>query len=111
MDEILKEIENYFGFVPKIFQVLSDNPGALKAYFEKFAVIVKDDSLSPLIKEYVAIGAASALGADHCLSTHLQVARNMGATNDQLLSAILMGALIGETNVLAQSLRVYEDFK
>lgn len=111
MDEILKEIENYFGFVPKIFQVLSDNPPVLKAYFEKSDVIMKDDSLSILIKEFVAIGAAAALGAEHCLSTHLKVARDLGATNDQVLSAIIMGSTIAETNVLAQSLRVYEDLK
>jgi AhpD family alkylhydroperoxidase len=110
VDEIFEKIINYFGFVPKIFQVLSDNPAALQAYYIKLEVIMKDESLTPLNKEFVSIGAASALGAEHCLLTHLKVAKEFGATHDQLLSAILIGSLITETNALAKSLRVYEDF-
>lgn len=111
VDEILEKIEGYFGLVPKIFQVLAENPVALKAYFKKSEIFIADDSLPPLTKEFISIGAASALGADHCLLTHLEVAREFGATNDQLLSAILMGSFIAETNALAKSLRVYEEFK
>lgn len=111
VDEIFEKIENYFGFVPKIFQVLAENPATLKAYYEKVESIINDDSLPPLTKEFVAIGAASAMGAEHCLLTHLKVAKEFGATHEQLLLAILMGALIAETDALAKSLRVYEDFK
>ncbi len=111
VDEILEKIESYFGFVPKIFQVLAENPSALKAYYIKSEVLMKDDTLPPLTKEFVSIGAASALGAEHCLLTHLKVAREFGATNDQLLLAILMGSVIAETDALAKSLRVYEELK
>jgi len=111
VEEILKKIENYFGFVPKIFQVLSGNPPALKAYFEKSEILMNDDCLPPLTKEFISIGSASALGAEHCLLTHLQVARELGAQEDQLLLAILMGSFIAETDALATSLRVYEEFK
>ncbi|MGF7117222.1 carboxymuconolactone decarboxylase family protein [Methanobacterium oryzae] len=111
VDEIFQKIENYFGFIPKIFQVLAENPATLKAYYEKVEAINNNDSLSPLTKELVAIGAASTIGAEHCLLTHLKVAKAFGATHDQLLLAILMGALIAETDALAKSLRVYEDFK
>ncbi|MCE5213958.1 MAG: carboxymuconolactone decarboxylase family protein [Methanobacterium sp.] len=109
IDEIFIKIERYFGFVPKIFQVLGENPRALKAYFDKSEVLMKDDSLPALTKEFISIGSASALGAEHCLLTHLKVAREFGATDDQLLLAILMGSLIAETDALAKSLRVYED--
>jgi AhpD family alkylhydroperoxidase len=111
IDEILKKIEGYFGFVPKIFQVLAENPKALKAYFIKFEILMTDETLPPLTKEFVSIGAASALGAEHCLLTHLNVAKKFGASNDQLLLTILMGSMIAETDTLAKSLRVYEEFK
>jgi AhpD family alkylhydroperoxidase len=111
VEEILEKIESYFGFVPKIFQVLKENPPALKAYFDKSEVLMKDESLPVLTKEFISIGAASALGAEHCLLTHLKVAREFGAKDDQLLMAILIGSLIAETDALANSLRVYEDFK
>lgn len=111
LDGIFEKIESYFGFVPKIFQVLGENPPALKAYFDKYEVMMKDDSLPTLTKEFISLGAASALGAEHCLLTHLKVARELGATDEQLLLAILMGSIITETDALAKSLRVYEDFK
>jgi alkylhydroperoxidase/carboxymuconolactone decarboxylase family protein YurZ len=45
------------------------------------------------------------------LLTHLKVAEKFGAEKEQLLLAILMGALIAETDALSKSLRVYENFK
>jgi len=110
VEEILKKIEGYFGFVPKIFEVLSENPQALKAFFDKVDCIMVDDSLNPLTKEFVSIGAASGLGSAHCLRTHLEVARELGATNEQLLLSIIIGASIAETTALSQCLRVYNDF-
>ena len=111
VEEIMEKIESYFGFVPKIFQVISDNPPFLKAYLEKSEALMLDESLDPLTKELVSIGAAAALGSTHCLSTHLNVAKDFGATEKQLLLAVTLGASITETTALSKSLRVYEDFK
>lgn len=111
VEEILAKIRDYMGFVPKIFQVLSENPSALKVYFEKSDMLTRDDCLPSLTKELISIGAASALGAEHCLKTHAEVAKQFGATNNQILLAIMTGAFITETNALASSLRVYEEFK
>jgi AhpD family alkylhydroperoxidase len=111
VEEILNKVQSYFGFVPKIFQVLSDNPPALKAFCDKTEVMMVDDSLPPLTKEFVSIGAAAALGSPHCLNTHLEVAREFGANEEQLLLAIIIGASITETTALSKSLRVYHDFK
>lgn len=110
VEEIMEKISSYFGFVPKIFQVLSENPPALKVYFDKVEVMMVDESLPPLTKEFVFIGAAAALGSPHCLNTHLEVASEFGATNEQLLLAIILGASITETTALSQSLRVYDQF-
>jgi len=111
VEEILEKINSYFGFVPKIFQVLSENPPALKVYFDKVEVMMMDDTLPPLTKEFVSIGAAAALGSPHCLNTHLEVASEFGATNEQLLLAIILGTTIAETTALSKSLRVYDEFK
>jgi AhpD family alkylhydroperoxidase len=111
VSEMLEKIKNYFGFVPKIFQVLAENPAALKAFYDKVEMMMVDEALTPLIKEFVSIGAAAATGSAHCLRTHMDVARNFGASNEQLLLAIIIGASIAETTALSQSLRVYEEFK
>ncbi|CDG65978.1 MAG: hypothetical protein PWQ15_1099 [Methanobacterium sp.] len=110
VEKILDKIDNYFGFVPKIFQVLSKNPPVLKAYFDKMEVMMVDDVLPPLTKEFVSIGAAAALGSPHCLNTHLEVARELGASPEQLLLAIVLGTTITETTALSKSLRTYEEF-
>ncbi len=110
VEEILDKINSYFGFVPKIFQVLSENPPVLKAYFDKMKVMMVDDVLPPLTKEFVSIGAAAALGSPHCLNTHLEVAREFGASPEQLLLAIVLGTTITETTALSKSLRTYEEF-
>lgn len=108
--EIIEKIESYFGFVPKIFQVLSKNPVYLKAYFSKSEALMFDETLPPLTKEFVSIGAAAALGSPHCLRTHLEVAKDFGASDEQLLLAITLGAFITETTALSKSLRVYDEF-
>lgn len=110
VEEIMEKIESYFGFVPKIFQILSKNPPLLKAYFEKSEVLMLDESLPPLTKEFVSIGAAAALGSPHCLRTHLEVAKEFGASDEQLLLAITLGGFITETTALSKSLRVYDEF-
>ncbi|HHT18265.1 MAG: carboxymuconolactone decarboxylase family protein [Euryarchaeota archaeon] len=108
---ILEKVKDYFGFVPKIFQVLSENPVALKVFFDKAEFMMADDSLPPLTKEFVSIGAAAAMGSPHCLATHLEVAKELGASNEELLLAIIIGASITESTALSKSLRVYDDFK
>lgn len=110
IDKIFSEIESYFGFVPKIFKVLALNPPALKAYYLKSEVLMNDQSLPSLTKEFISIGAASTLGAEHCLLTHLKVARKLGASDNELHLAIMLGSLIAETDALAKSFRVYENF-
>lgn len=111
VDKILEKVNDYFGFVPKIFQVLSENPVALKVFFDKAEILMTDEALPPLTKEFVSIGAAAALGSSHCLNTHLEVARELGATDKQLLLTIIIGASIAETTALSKSLRVYDEFK
>lgn len=111
VDEMLEKIKSYFGFVPKIFQVLAENPAALKAFYDKVEMMMLDEALLPLTKEFVSIGAAAATGSAHCLRTHLDVAREFGASDEQLLLSIIIGASIAETTALSQSLRVYDEFK
>lgn len=110
-EETLNKIEDYFGFVPKIFQVMSDKPEFLNAFQHTADALIHDDALPPLTKEFILIGAAASIGGEHCLKTHLSVAKELGATEEQLLSATLLGSFIAETKTLTKSLRVFYDIK
>ena len=111
VDEMLEKIKIYFGFVPNIFQILAENPAALKAFYAKVEMMMVDEALPSLTKEFISIGAAAANGSAYCLRTHLDVAREFGASDEQLLLAIIIGASMAETTALSESLRVYEEFK
>lgn len=91
--------------------MLAEKPDTLKAYYDKTETINNDDALPSLTKEFVAIRAASAIGAENCLLTPLKVVKKFGAKQEQLLLAILMKVLLTGTDALSKSLRAYEDFK
>ncbi|MFZ0011791.1 MAG: carboxymuconolactone decarboxylase family protein [Halobacteriota archaeon] len=72
---ILERVASYYGFVPRIYQELRHNPAALKTFFHKNEQLATDKALTGLAKELIAIGAAAALGSEHCLGTHIEGAK------------------------------------
>jgi 4-carboxymuconolactone decarboxylase len=108
MDTILERIASYYGFVPRIYQELRRHPEAFRAFFYKNEQLATDRALPGLTKELIAIGAAAALGSEHCLDTHVEGAKRLGALEDQIFLAILLGASIAETTALSKSLRAWQ---
>jgi len=111
-EEIIYKIEEYYGLIPKIYQILSEYPDLLKAYFEKSQALI-DNSLSSGLSfeciELLHISAAAALGAEHCLNTHIQVLKSHGVEKDKIINAILIGSMISETFSLSKSLRTLDE--
>ena len=108
IDTILERIASYYGFVPRIYQELRRHPEAFKAFFYKNEQLATDRALPGLTKELIAIGAVAALGSEHCLDTHVEGAKRLGALEDQIFLAILLGASIAETTALSKSLRAWQ---
>ena len=46
-----------------------------KPFFHKNEQLATDKALTGLAKELIAIGAAAALGSEHCLGTHIEGAK------------------------------------
>src|SRR5665647_239112 len=108
MCTILERIASYYGFVPRIYQELQRSPEAFKAFFYKNEQLATDSALPGLTKELIAIGAAAALGSGYCLDTHAKGAKRLGALDDQIFLAILLGASVAETTALYKSLRAWQ---
>ena len=108
MYTILERIASYYGFVPRIYQELQRNPEAFKAFFYKNEQLATDNALDGRTKELIAIGAAAALGSEYCLSTHVEGAKRLGAFEDQIFLAMLLGASVAETTALSKSLRAWQ---
>jgi AhpD family alkylhydroperoxidase len=110
--DLLKSIEEDYGEVPFILQAMSDRPNVLlpKIIYDD-AVLRSPDHLDEKTVELITIGVATALKCDHCLNMHLRVARRKGVPDDEVFEAILIGSALSSTAVMAQAMRVYENYK
>ena len=59
----------------------------------------------------LAVAAAASSGADKCLKVHMAAASRAGASQDEILDAVFIAAIIGQTRVLASALREFRDFE
>jgi AhpD family alkylhydroperoxidase len=68
-------------------------PEIKKAYMSFYKATYGGGQLDLLTKEYVAIGAALALGCKGCLEGHMKKAKKLGATSEQI--AEIVGVTLG----------------
>ena len=62
-------------------------------------------SLDMEVVELISIGTASALRCEHCLKMHLRIVKKKGIPKEKIFSAIMIGASLSNTSVLAESIR------
>ena len=110
-EDIYDDAEQMLGSVPFILRVMARRPefmifSALKDFYA-----LRPRSLEPKTAELLAIAAAAASGADKCLKLHMSAAAGAGASEDEILDAIFIAALIGQTRVLASALRTFQEFE
>jgi len=112
--EILDFLKNFYGEVPKIYEIMKDyNQEVIVTQFIKNQSIFKErkSKLTLKIKELIALSAAVALGCKHCQEVHMNAALQAGATKEQIFETILISALIAESSTLAVSLRELKKLK
>lgn len=107
---ILERIKGYYGLIPRIYQELQRNPAAFRSFFHKNEQLATDTALPGLTKELIAIGAAAVLGSEYCLETHVEGAKRLGALENQIFLAMLLGASVAESTALPKSLRARKHY-
>ncbi|MDD4447946.1 MAG: carboxymuconolactone decarboxylase family protein [Methanothrix sp.] len=110
-EDIYDDTEKMLGTVPFILKVMARRPefmifSALKDFYA-----LRPKSLDPKVAELLAVAAAAASGADKCLKVHMSAAARAGASEDEILDAVFIAALIGQTRVLASALRTFQEFE
>ncbi len=110
-EDIYDDAEEMLGTVPFILKVMARRPefmifSALKDFYA-----LRPQSLEPKVAELLAVAAAAASGADKCLKVHMRAAERAGASEDEILDAVFIAALIGQTRVLASALRTFQEFE
>lgn len=109
VDELLDQVEDYYGEVPYILQFMKDMPDIL------IPKIMYDNSIMREIKrldrktiELISIGVSAALRCTHCLDMHLRVAERMDIPRDEIFDAILIAGTLSNASVLAYGTRAMD---
>ena len=110
-EDIYADTEQMLGTVPFILRVMARRQefmifSALKDFYA-----LRPKSLDPKTAELLAVAAAASSGADKCLKVHMAAASRAGASQDEILDAVFIAAIIGQTRVLASALREFRDFE
>jgi AhpD family alkylhydroperoxidase len=111
-DEIADEIEEQRGGLGFLLEMLKRRPRTFNPYLLKGMSIYREPSaLDRKTVELVAVGAATALHCEHCLEAHMNRAVEEGASEEEVLDAILVAAAISESSALSVALRKFRQME
>ncbi|MDU9376954.1 hypothetical protein McpSp1_15970 [Methanocorpusculaceae archaeon Sp1] len=102
----LNRVESEYGAVPLIYTKLASSPEALISHLLYKNAVNQMSSLEPRVIELISLAVASALRCDHCTAYHMQVAKKMGISKEEILEAVLVAGLLANSSVLANAYRV-----
>ncbi len=110
-DRILKAIEEQYGFIPVVNQILSERPDMfIPGVSFSQAVLERGDGALPKKERYLcAIAAAAAVCGEYCLKVQIQHAKDEGATKDEILESIMIGSFMSLTRSESYALRAFAD--
>ena len=110
-DKILKAIEDRYGFVPLVNQVLSEDPDLFipTANLSKAALESDTTKLDPKTTYLCAVAAATARGAEHCVRAQGTHAKAAGVTKAEMMEAMFIGSYMAMTRSQSYAFRVLQD--
>ncbi len=110
-DKILKATEEAYGFIPVSNKVLSERPDMFvpSAEFSRSVLDRADGAIGRKDRFLCAISAAAAVGGEYCLKVQIDHAKEAGASNDEVLEAIMIGSYMSMTRSQSYALRAYAD--
>jgi uncharacterized peroxidase-related enzyme len=76
---LLEQIQGAFGAVPAMFQAVANSPVALKSMWGSFGALA-GGTLSPKLKEQLAVAIADRNDCEYCLAAHTALGRKAGAS-------------------------------
>ncbi|HKM42285.1 MAG TPA: carboxymuconolactone decarboxylase family protein [Methanocorpusculum sp.] len=104
--EWLARVEEENGSTPLIYTKLEDNPEALISHLLYKNAVSQAGALPAKTVELISLAVGAALRCDHCTTYHMQVAKKMGITNEEILEAVLVAGLLANSSVLANAYRL-----
>lgn len=111
VQSVLKRIEERYGKVPLVNQVLADDPDLFLPFTEAAyaALDSKTKKLDPKTTFLCSVAAATGLGAQHCITVQGSHAKQAGVTKDELREAMVIGSLMAMTRAQSHAFRALEE--
>ena len=110
-EDIFADSEQMLGSIPFILRVMARRPEFMIFSSLKDFYALRPKTLNAKTAELLAVAAAAGAGADKCLKLHMTAAEREGASEDEILDAVFIAAIIGQTKVLASALRTFQEFE
>ena len=109
-DKILRSIEEQYGSIPVVNQVLSERPDLfIPAANLGKSIMEGRGELDRKTRYLAAVSAASALGGQHCVRVQAQHAIQAGATKNEVLESMLIGSYMAMTRSQSYAFREYAE--
>jgi len=110
VQELYDAVEQQLGFVPSILTSMAERPDILIAsVLTPYFLLGKPKALDRKTAELIAFACAVAVRGEACTKVHLKVAREAGATKEEIFEALMIGSLMAQTAVQASAFKVYQD--
>lgn len=106
-EELYKD--RYFS---RLKEFSSLNPDAFKAFIDFDTQAMKDGLLSGREKELIAIAVAHTTGCPYCISLHVQSAKKLGVSKEEIAESILVATALKAGSALAHgvnALNAYDE--
>lgn len=84
--EIYNDLKAKIGRVPNIFQNMGNSPAVLKGFLN-LSEATNETSLSPQLREQIALIVAQTNNCHYCLSAHTTIAKSLGVSDADIMQA------------------------
>jgi uncharacterized peroxidase-related enzyme len=86
--QILSQVKAKIGMVPNLYGSIANSPAALNAYLA-FSQAIGESSISPALREQIALTIAGVNSCDYCYSAHTLLGKGAGIDSDELSRNLL----------------------
>ncbi|NYT11832.1 MAG: carboxymuconolactone decarboxylase family protein [Methanomassiliicoccales archaeon] len=108
--ERLEKIRKVYGFTPLVSEVLSERGDIFIPFTDLTAsVFFRPKHLDQKTVELAAISSAAALASEHCLGVHIEQAKSLGVTEEEIFEAMMVGSMMSMNRSQSIAFRKFKD--
>lgn len=106
VEDILEDVKKRYGEIPYIINFMKDMPELfISRMIYENNVMREFKRMDPKTVELICIAVASALRCEHCMKTHVRVAKRLGVSKEEIFDSVLIASTIATASVLAEGTR------